>query len=270
MSIWNFSARRCNFVVFHHIPKCGGVSLVATFSRWFSIVGDYEDSFRSPHTRDPLDTFHKLSVPLAALNPASLLCGHFNVPGAFLHQRYPALLQSRDRFLFTYVRDPLEVATSLYYYKHSRNEIHGQTLLQFLRDQSNYIAHQMPCTASNYQDVLARYDFIGQLEHVHDHTVALLKLMSCRLFEDESVMARRVQFLIDTRPVDFSQRYNEVPRDDQLKRLTESDLVEFHANNTLDYKIYDHVTRLRQADSKRNDEPKSRHHSPILAFLGLL
>lgn len=56
-------------LVFHHVPKCGGTSLLAVLDRWFTVCRDYRQGW-AQEFGPPLD--------LAALDGRHCLCGHFD------------------------------------------------------------------------------------------------------------------------------------------------------------------------------------------------
>lgn len=142
--------------VFHHIPKCGGISLVEVLDSWFITIFDYRDGWS---TRYPEKT------SLEDLRSCHCLCGHFETEGHYLHQRYPEVLDRKRYRLLTMVRHPLEVQMSLFRYE----KLHGVqgfgSIEEQLERRTNYLGQCLQATPENYRDVLDRYDFVGVLEY---------------------------------------------------------------------------------------------------------
>jgi len=226
-----------NFI-FHHIPKCGGTSITETFrkSKWFQVVPDYQSDW----TPDGVAKFIQNKHDLAEIftpnhkgdspgdNRQSILCGHFELEGARVHQRYPETIGNPDYFLFTMVRDPLEVAQSLYFYEKSRTPDYAFSSLQErLAVSSNYLAKVFGCDESNYKKVLGRYSLVGLMEDIQ----AFLDILA-------TVM---------TKEKESARHDNQSPRD---SFLSERDIADFKSRNQLDFMIYDYCTELyaRQKD----------------------
>lgn len=210
--------------VFHHIPKCGGTASLHAFRKWFRIVFDYREDVSPEAT----DFFLKNKVDLSSLNENKLLAGHFELPGAHLHQRYPELL-SKERFrLITFVRDPLEVAQSLYFYERAmRDPYPYRSLSERLDSLDNYLAVTFPCTEEDYKSVIDRYFFIGLTEYLQ---------------ESFDILARMIGKEPLVIPVE-----NASPRHEAL---TEADVVRFNEKNTLDFKIYAYCRERFEAHRK--------------------
>ena len=108
------------------------------------------------------------------------LVGHFDEPGIYLHERYPDVLRSRDYFLFTFVRHPLQLQLSLYSWEQKKGKDFGIHELQDeLLQRPNYLAHRIPCDEGDWESVLRRYHFIGttgDLQGSFDRLADLLDL----------------------------------------------------------------------------------------------
>ena len=141
--------------VFHHIPKCGGTSLNAVLENWFTLIRDYRVGYTDVYpTKTKVET----------LRSAHCLCGHFEMEGYYLHQRYPEVLEGDRYRIFTFVRDPLELQLSLYRYAQIHNPNPNRTLATHLALRPNYIASLLPATLETYKEVIDRYFFVGVLE----------------------------------------------------------------------------------------------------------
>jgi len=198
--------------VFHHLPKCGGTASRQAFNKWFRVVHDYRTDV-SPETTE---TYVKNKLDLSTLDAHSLLAGHFELPGAHLQQRYPEIL-SNERFrLITFVRNPLEIGLSLYFYERAvRDRYAYHSLSERLHSLENYLASIFPCTEADFKAVIDRYFFVGLTE---------------RLQESFDILARMIGKKRIIVPV-----VNAVPRDEEV---TEDDVRRFNEKNELDFKVY--------------------------------
>ena len=150
--------------VFHHIPKCGGTSLIKVLGRWFEVRRDYRQGW-AQEFGPPLD--------LCALDGRHCLCGHFDATGAGLDGRYPQVWASARYRVFTFVREPLALVLSLYRYEGLLGVRRDDVLERYLMDHAGLIAAALGATAGNWRAVLDRYFFIGLLERL-DASVDLL------------------------------------------------------------------------------------------------
>jgi hypothetical protein len=99
--------------VFHHIPKCGGTSLNKVLDSWFTTVKDYRSGWSMNYPE---------KIDIGRLRSCHCLCGHFELDGYYLHQRYPEVFMSSRYRVFTFVRDPLQVQLSLFWYETINNQ----------------------------------------------------------------------------------------------------------------------------------------------------
>ncbi len=150
--------------IFHHLPKSGGISVRKMFESWFTVVRDYREPW-GPVDPAPLD--------LNTLGPDHLLTGHYATDGVPLAARYPETADPARWRRISFLRDPLELALSYYFFERVTRGQHDPTfcakpLGQFLRDYPGlYLAH-FECTRDNWQETLESYWFLGTLERLPD------------------------------------------------------------------------------------------------------
>ena len=217
--------------VFHHIPKCGGTSVIDILRDWFITIEDYRTSWTTQHP--PLKD-------LRPLRSCNCLCGHFELEGVHLHQRYPDVLASPRYKIFTFIRDPLQLQLSLFRYERKHN-VRSITLEEHLRLRPNYIASILPATADNYREVLDRYFFVGILEERQLSLDVLAVLLG----------KPRKKFPWINRTRDTSDSPGRpTPLSDEV-------VTRFKHDNELDYRIYEYcVERFRrQVDSLADKLP---------------
>lgn len=198
-------------VVFHHIPKCSGTSVVNVLGRWFLLKEDYRAYVQG-------DWRAARRVDLGRLRNRHCLTGHFDYQGVYLRDRYPEILSDHRFLLFTFVRDPLATKLSLYRYEKQSGVIADMTLEEHLLSRDNYIANRFPCTTEDVDAVLTRYDFIGVTERIDE---SLAKL--ARLVQREPVRPPRLN-------TTGNQRDEPTPGPALI--------AEFKRRNELDYHIY--------------------------------
>jgi hypothetical protein len=203
--------------IFHHIPKCGGTSVSKLLDSWFIIFRDY----RVGSTLDYPEKFD-----LGSFRSWHCLCGHFELDGYYLHQRYPEVfLSDSNRYrVFTFIRDPLQVQLSLYRYEMKSGVSNAKSVEEHLMLRPNYIAQRFPATFDNYKEVIDRYYFVGILEYAQE-SINLLSTISGKC----------------PMPLPFMNRTQKIVRNEPGDGELSQDLVEqFKIDNALDYLIYDY------------------------------
>lgn len=209
--------------IFHHLPKCGGTSAVDALSHWFVYIKDYPPAWADVDNPDAYRRFCSTPQNLEKLHHYHLLCGHYHLAGSFLEERYPQCLKGERYRLITFVRHPLEVQLSLYYYEIRKKRLDsGESLESRLLLRNNYLASVIPCDEANYQEILDRYFFIGLVEKYQESFDRLATLLN-------EPSARLGVFNTSTR---------------DKRGLSRDFISEFEENNYLDYQIYDYAKKL--------------------------
>ncbi|HED13618.1 MAG TPA: hypothetical protein ENI62_08195 [Gammaproteobacteria bacterium] len=212
---------RSPVTVFHHIPKCGGTSVLDALANWFMMVPDYGSGWTGYYPK-------KLNTD--SLRSAHCLCGHFELEGNHLHQRYPEVFTSNRFRVITFVRDPLQVKLSLFRYEKENNVLKTDVIEDHLLSRPNYIADRFPATLDNYREIIDRYFFVGILEKGQ----ACLDNLARVLDKPEVVMPWKN----DTRKDNSTNMGN----------ISSAFLERFREDNALDYLIYDYCTeKFRQS-----------------------
>jgi len=202
--------------VFHHIMKCGGTSVKEILQNWFDTEYDYMEEAENKNQ------FLKYKLNLNNLISETCITGHFQYEGIFLEQRYPEILKNKNDFkIFTFVRDPLKICISLYYYNKNNLGIENMGLKDSMKYFThNFLASLFNCNEDNYKNILDRYFFIGIVEKMQDSFDKLADILN----------KKRI-----TLPVS-----NRSEKDSQLSEITTAFKAEFRERNKLDYLIYDY------------------------------
>ena len=198
--------------VFHHIPKCGGTSLMAVLGRWFEVRRDYRQGWVQEFG-PPLD--------LGALDGRHCLCGHFDAPGAGLDGRYPQVRASARYRVFTFVREPLALVLSLYRYEGLLGLRRDDVLERYLMEHAGFLAAALGATADTWRPVLDRYFFIGVLERFDES----VNRLAHRLGKPRVALPR----------LNTTDPYGRAPH---IRRLSPQAIDGFRQASRIDYAIY--------------------------------
>jgi len=205
--------------IYHHLMKCGGTSVTMALQDWFKLELDHIDV--GSHKIE-LNHYLKFKLNLEVINSDSCIVSHFHFDGTFLHQRYPEVLNPNNNFrIFTFVREPLALRVSLYYFERKRGGFKNLTLKSYIKSSgTNFLAKLFPCDESNYKEVLDRYFFIGITEKMQESIDKLGKLIN-----GKKIVVPMV---------------NTSQKDKQLEELGPEYIDNFKEKNKLEYLIYDY------------------------------
>ena len=195
--------------VFHHLPRCGGTSLRQSIGETKTAFSDYRIGWGG---------VYPLKYPINKLGTGDCLCGHFETEGYYLFQRYPEIATNRRFRLFTFLRDPLDLSISEYFYRLKNDQEMDSSLLEYLLAQNNYLARILGVDRSNLRERMDRYDFIGVVEKYEESLLGLSALMECNGLT--------------------LNRINGAERNDLLNEITPEVKEKFKEQNSLDYLIY--------------------------------
>lgn len=202
--------------VFHHLMKCGGTSVVNALCNWFELIFEHNDAPNGLYK--DINDYNRYKLNLSNISCDYCIIAHFQNEGNFLHERYPEVLKRPEEFkVFTFVRDPMELIISMYYY--GRKNIDG-SLENYLNGFNNFLANLFPCDESNFKETIDRYFFVGVTEKLQESFDKLAEMTG----------KKRVPLL----------SINKSEKDEQVLKLSKGFIEKFKKNNSLDYLIYDY------------------------------
>jgi hypothetical protein len=217
--------------IFHHIPKCAGTAFRTEFlAQNFKIIDDYRDACISP--TDAMGYGPPINVELMADN--AVLCGHFEgrLIGSPMHSienRYPVVQLKDASYVFTILRDPLEMAVSMFYYeirvgaRYSDPDDYN-ALIEVLIEKKNYVSRLMNVeSADAIDDRLNMYSFVGVSERYAETCTSLASILG-------------VQF---TPRADYTNKTPRSPLLDDKLQANMDYISSLYREGNLDYLIYD-------------------------------
>jgi hypothetical protein len=206
--------------IFHHLVKCGGTSVKEVIANWFSVQNDYLEN------SDSLNNFLRYKLNLSNLVSGSCVIGHFQNDKIHLKNRYPEIFENnQDYRIFTFIRDPLQIRFSMYYYNKKlfeNSNINLYDSMKYFPD--NFLASLFPCDESNYKEILGRYFFIGIVEDMQESFDKLANILDRKKLK-----------------LPYANRSE---KDSQIKELPNDFISVFKENNRLDYLIYEYCLNI--------------------------
>jgi hypothetical protein len=155
--------------VFHHIPKCGGNSVIQALLPWFIPLQDYANKDAHVEGHEGPQSFRERRLDLEeiywATDPPRILTGHFELAGCRLIERYPETGMAPYRRI-SFLRDPLERAVSHYHFakQTGRFLVEQSSLQAYLEAQANPISWLFAEDPADAPAALRDYWFVGTIE----------------------------------------------------------------------------------------------------------
>jgi hypothetical protein len=150
--------------VFHHLPRCGGTAAKTGLRQWFRLRRDYRDF-------DPAAGVSCYPEPFdwRKLGSHDLLCGHWELPGYSIAERYPGLLEHPGLRLITFVRNPLERVVSSYFYELAHwGPAYAGDLDARVAGSQDVMARLLGVRRPGEERALDRFWFVGLTEHLQE------------------------------------------------------------------------------------------------------
>ncbi|WP_269526191.1 hypothetical protein [Coraliomargarita parva] len=200
--------------VFHHIPKCGGMSLRDVLKEWFILRTDYREGWT---------TNYPPKQDVSRFRSAECLSGHFELDGYHLNERYPEVFDPARFRIFSFIREPLELRMSYYSYLGKKGQERADSLEAHLEEECNYIASVLGVGQEDFKPYLDQYYFIGLQSHFQEGL-------------------NRLAGRIGKPVIELPRKNRSQPQSSSPARVQLSDAVisKFRQMNTLDYAIYDY------------------------------
>lgn len=202
------------FYLFHHIPKMGGTSANKAFREIFKVIRDYHAGTDSKSLED----YQANKVDIGQLKEDQIICGHYNMRGSRLWERYPELSSMNVRKISIF-RDPFETAKSGVRFNIKRGIALRENADKALNQRIGYIHRMLGCTDENYKEVIDTYYAIGLTDTLQEFFTRLAQTLDS--------LPPRVEKLNATKP------------DDEL--FSEKAVVDFQSKNQLDNMIFDYA-----------------------------
>ena len=195
--------------VFHHLPRCGGTSLRTSLKALKNVYNDYRIGWGN---------LYPMKYNLSKFAKNDCLSGHFELEGKHLFQRYPEVFNNSRYILFSFIRNPLDLVISDFFYKIKKKQDIELDLKKYIFSKKNFLAGILNVDYKNYKNILDRYDFIGIFEEYDESLIRLAKLLK-------------------TKPL-IKKNNNKEKKNDLINSLTKEDIARFKKYNELDYYIY--------------------------------
>lgn len=210
--------------VFHHMPKCGGTSLIQILNKWFVVVRDYRKDWSSSHPS---------IININKLRSAHCLVGHWELPGIYLEERYPEVFSNERYNVFTFLRDPLKHSLSLYRYEKENNRTDITNIEEHFKIRPNYMATILNANKNNYREVIDRYIFVGIVEEMEKSIQILSELTGKKYHKLPWINRTKLDSKINS------------------EKLSKSIIDKFKEINNVDYLIYNYALDKLNAETNQ-------------------
>jgi hypothetical protein len=217
--------------LYHHLPKCGGVSFINACSKWFPDVREQTGSYPTP---EQTAEFARTRLDFNALPPNCFVHGHLVREGIRPFERYGDHIASGRCRLVTTVRDPLERHISAYYHRRKVGKEWPEPLERWLDYGRNLMAKELGVDESNWKERLDTYFVVGTTEALQ----LTLDVFAAKTGNPRVEVAH----------------LNTSPRDDSS--LTREAVERFKSRNAVDYRIFEYATQRLRDDAKLQAEPR--------------
>ncbi|MGH8563254.1 MAG: hypothetical protein ACREXW_03890 [Gammaproteobacteria bacterium] len=211
--------------LYHHLPKCGGVSFIDACSKWFPEKREQTGSYPTP---EQTAEFAKTRLEFDALPPNCLVHGHLVRDGIRPFERYGDHIASgRCRLVMT-VRDPLERHISAYYHRRKVGKEWPEPLERWLEHGSNQMAKYLGVDERNWKERLTAYFVVGTMEALQ---------LTIDVFAAKTGNPRVKVAHLNTSPRDESS-------------LSPATIELFKSRSPIDYRIFEYATQRLRDDAK--------------------
>lgn len=236
---------------FNHVPKCYGQSLRRYFAQFMATHTDYESAF-GDH-----EAYASLPYDTSTLAADDILMGHFVQVTMPLANRYPEVMTDPRFHRFSFLREPMQRQISQYYYSNRpranppKRRSENYSLNWLLSRASNPMASCFQVDESNYEDVLAKYFFLGVSER-HEESMKVLVERIFRIYSaaPKSAGVRRVLKAVEHLRGRGLPHENRTARDREAEVIPDDVIATFKERNALDIKMYEIANQRLDADLK--------------------
>lgn len=211
--------------LYHHLPKCGGVSFINACIQWFPNVRETTGSYP---TKEATASFAKTRLDFDTLPDNCFVHGHLVRPGIRPFERYGDYIAAGRCRLVTIVRNPLERIISSYFHRRRVGREWPEPIEDWLTRGRNQLAKYLDITPETMRERLDNYFLIGTTESLQ---------LTTELFAN---LTGNVAPIVP--------HLNISPRTDF--ELSDEAVKAFERRNQLDYEIYRYAVERLQRDAR--------------------